>query len=99
MLRRGAALHDMMSDDLVFIDVRTPGEFADGRAVGTVNIPLGELGERIDELDDSIDLVLCERGTRSAEALRLLLDRGIGARYLSGGLRWLAAMRRKGDKS
>ncbi len=32
-------------------------------------------------------LIVCERGTRSAEAARLLLDRG-GARYLGGGLQW-----------
>jgi NADPH-dependent 2,4-dienoyl-CoA reductase/sulfur reductase-like enzyme/rhodanese-related sulfurtransferase len=32
-------------------------------------------------------LVVCERGTRSAEATRLLLARG-GVRYLGGGLLW-----------
>jgi NADPH-dependent 2,4-dienoyl-CoA reductase/sulfur reductase-like enzyme/rhodanese-related sulfurtransferase len=32
-------------------------------------------------------LMVCERGTRSAEAARLLLDRG-GAHYLGGGLQW-----------
>jgi len=32
--------------------------------------------------------VVCERGTRSAEAVRLLRQRGIGARYLGGGMRW-----------
>jgi NADPH-dependent 2,4-dienoyl-CoA reductase/sulfur reductase-like enzyme/rhodanese-related sulfurtransferase len=35
-------------------------------------------------------LMVCERGTRSAEAARLLLDRG-GARYLGGGLQWREA--------
>jgi rhodanese-related sulfurtransferase len=35
-------------------------------------------------------LVICERGTRSAEAARLLRDRG-GARYLGGGLQWREA--------
>ncbi|MGE5236513.1 MAG: FAD-dependent oxidoreductase [Acidobacteriota bacterium] len=33
-------------------------------------------------------LVVCERGTRSAEAVRLLAGRGTAARYLGGGLRW-----------
>jgi rhodanese-related sulfurtransferase len=36
------------------------------------------------------DLMVCERGTRSAEAARLLLDRG-GSRYLGGGLQWRSA--------
>jgi rhodanese-related sulfurtransferase len=35
-------------------------------------------------------LVVCERGARSAEAARLLLERG-GARYLGGGLQWREA--------
>jgi NADPH-dependent 2,4-dienoyl-CoA reductase/sulfur reductase-like enzyme/rhodanese-related sulfurtransferase len=35
-------------------------------------------------------LVVCERGTRSAEAARLLLGRG-GAHYLGGGLLWREA--------
>jgi NADPH-dependent 2,4-dienoyl-CoA reductase/sulfur reductase-like enzyme/rhodanese-related sulfurtransferase len=35
-------------------------------------------------------LVICERGARSAEAARLLLDRG-AARYLGGGLQWRSA--------
>jgi len=37
-------------------------------------------------------LVVCERGARSAEAARLLLDRG-AARYLGGGLQWRDAAR------
>jgi NADPH-dependent 2,4-dienoyl-CoA reductase/sulfur reductase-like enzyme/rhodanese-related sulfurtransferase len=35
-------------------------------------------------------LMVCERGTRSAETARLLLDRG-GSRYLGGGLQWRSA--------
>jgi rhodanese-related sulfurtransferase len=37
-------------------------------------------------------LVVCERGSRSAEAARLLKDRG-GGRYLGGGLQWREAAR------
>jgi NADPH-dependent 2,4-dienoyl-CoA reductase/sulfur reductase-like enzyme/rhodanese-related sulfurtransferase len=81
------------------LDVRLPHEVEEKPAPFTCarNIPLGELAGRLDELDDSIELVFCERGTRSAEASCLLLNRGIRARYLSGGRRWLAAMGRKSD--
>jgi NADPH-dependent 2,4-dienoyl-CoA reductase/sulfur reductase-like enzyme/rhodanese-related sulfurtransferase len=33
-------------------------------------------------------LVVCERGTRSAEAVRYLRSRAVQSRYLGGGLRW-----------
>ena len=36
--------------------------------------------------DDPL-LVVCERGTRSAEAVRWLRSRGVDASYLGGGLR------------
>jgi rhodanese-related sulfurtransferase len=42
-------------------------------------------------------LVVCERGARSAEAVRLLQNRG-GLRYLGGGLQWRdAAARSKAE--
>jgi NADPH-dependent 2,4-dienoyl-CoA reductase/sulfur reductase-like enzyme/rhodanese-related sulfurtransferase len=83
------------------LDVRLRHEAEERPApvANSTNIPLGELADRLEELDDSIELVLCERGTRSAEAARLLLSRGISSKYLSGGLRWLAAMRRQDSKS
>lgn len=32
------------------VDVRTPGEFSMGHVTGSINIPLNELPERIEEL-------------------------------------------------
>ena len=43
-------------------------------------------GEDVPELAGG--LVVCERGTRSAETVRYLLGGGEGARYLGGGLQW-----------
>lgn len=34
------------------IDVRTPGEFEDGHYPGAVNIPLNELPQRLEELEE-----------------------------------------------
>jgi NADPH-dependent 2,4-dienoyl-CoA reductase/sulfur reductase-like enzyme/rhodanese-related sulfurtransferase len=51
-------------------------------------IPQEELAERLGELDDKSWLIICERGTRSAEAVRLLGGEGISARFMGGGLRW-----------
>jgi len=83
------------------LDVRSIEEAAESPvSAGYVSrIPLDELISRLEEVEKSTELVVCGRGTRSAEAVRLLLNNGIRARYLSGGLRWLAAMRHKSDDS
>ncbi len=73
------------------LDVRLPAE-RDARPwtpTEAVCIPIEELAGRIRELDrGSAWLVLCERGTRSAEAVRMLAHHGIEARYLGGGMIW-----------
>ena len=53
-----------------------------------VRIPLESLRERIGDVDLRPWVVVCERGTRSAEAVRMLSERDIPASYLGGGLRW-----------
>lgn len=56
--------------DLQLVDVRQPDEYAFARIEGAKLIPLGEIVQRIDELDDSKELVLqCKAGGRSAQAI------------------------------
>jgi rhodanese-related sulfurtransferase len=74
------------------LDVRHPEE-REARPIPngeTTEIPLAEIRQRVDELNgDGVSwLVTCERGTRSAEAVRILESKGISARYLGGGMRW-----------
>jgi NADPH-dependent 2,4-dienoyl-CoA reductase/sulfur reductase-like enzyme/rhodanese-related sulfurtransferase len=58
---------------------------------GTViEIEIGELRDRIDEVPEGPLVVACAHGTRSAEAVRFLASRGIRARYLGGGMSWRA---------
>ena len=43
-------LHDLINHpEASIVDVRTPGEFNEGHLQGTVNIPLDEVEERLDE--------------------------------------------------
>ena len=54
---------------------------------GAVNIPLGELRSRLDELPrDQEILVICRSGQRAYTATRCLLQNGFEARVLSGGM-------------
>ncbi len=54
---------------------------------GAVNIPLGELRGRLDELPrDREILVICRSGQRAYYATRILLQNGFKARNVSGGM-------------
>jgi len=67
------------------VDVRGPGEFAGGHAEGSINIPLQELEQRVNELDPTRwVIVCCASGTRSAMARRKLRARGF-ERVLNAG--------------
>ena len=81
-------------DGLRVLDVRQPEEVeARPACAGNVRaIRLGELQQRLEEVEGSTELVVCERGTRSAEAVRLLRRRGVASRYLGGGQSWRLAM-------
>ncbi|REE66744.1 rhodanese-related sulfurtransferase [Paenibacillus taihuensis] len=68
-LSEGEALH--------IVDVREPAEFAFCRIPGAKSIPLGDLEERIYELDPSQDyVVVCRSGNRSDMACQLLMEKG-----------------------
>jgi len=72
----------------VVIDVREPWEADLVSIPGSVLIPLGELPDRLGELDTDADLVLyCHHGTRSDRALQFLERMEFAhVRHLSGGV-------------
>lgn len=61
------------------IDVRTYGEFMGGNVVDSINIPLNEIPERIEELKAmKAPLILCcASGARSGQAQHFLSQFGI----------------------
>jgi len=70
------------------VDVRTPGEFARGAYPGAINVPLAELGERLDRIPKERPVVVyCASGMRSASAARLLARAGYADVVNGGGLR------------
>jgi sulfur-carrier protein adenylyltransferase/sulfurtransferase len=70
------------------IDVREPFEFEIARIDGSKLIPLSEIPARADELHSEQTLIVhCHSGRRSAEAVRLLKQRGFANVYnLEGGI-------------
>jgi NADPH-dependent 2,4-dienoyl-CoA reductase/sulfur reductase-like enzyme/rhodanese-related sulfurtransferase len=76
---------DIDSDFL--LDVRAPMELAVDTVRGAVNIPIGQLRGRLNELPrDREILVICRSGTRSYYATRILLQHGFNARNVVGGM-------------
>ncbi len=69
------------------LDVREPWEIGIARLEGTIDIPLGELPSRLEELDSSQPVaVICHVGGRSARAAGFLAQRGYVAANIAGGI-------------
>jgi len=63
--------------DVIVLDVREPAEYAFGHVEGAVSIPLGELEQRIGELDTEKEVfVICRTGNRSDFAAKQLTEKG-----------------------
>ncbi len=63
----------------IIIDVRRPDEFKEGHAKGSINIPLREMEERLDEIQNIPQpiVLVCGGGTRHVKAFELLKANGI----------------------
>ena len=73
---------------LVIVDVRKPEEFAEQHIPGAINIPLGELGSHIEDLNGKEKIItVCTKGGGRSEEAAIFLDlKGIkGATFLCGG--------------
>lgn len=79
-LERGEALN--------LIDVREQEEFAQGIIPGARHIPLGELPDRLSEIERTGEIILvCRSGSRSGKACEYLSHMGItGIKNMTGGM-------------
>ncbi|MFC5540708.1 rhodanese-like domain-containing protein [Ureibacillus suwonensis] len=74
-------------ETLNIIDVREVYEYQGGHIPGAVNIPLGLLPIRMNELSkDKPYIVVCLAGGRSAQATELLDRNGFDATNMLGGM-------------
>jgi rhodanese-related sulfurtransferase len=64
---------------VVYVDVRTPAEYAGGHIEGALNIPVEEMEQRWQELDayrDQQVVLYCRTGRRSGIAMNVLRSKG-----------------------
>ncbi len=73
---------------LVLLDVREPAEVEVGKIKQSIVIPLGELPDRVGELDPGAETIIhCKAGSRSAKALAILNKSGfVDACHVRGGI-------------
>ena len=75
-------LDDLMTkikgnEKITILDVREPAEYAFGHIPGSINIPLGELEQRFEELNNTENLhIICRTGNRSDFAAQKLTEKG-----------------------
>jgi adenylyltransferase/sulfurtransferase len=64
-------------EDIQLIDVRQPDEYAFAKIPGAKLIPLGQIMQRMGELDETKETVIhCKMGGRSARAIEALQHAG-----------------------
>jgi NADPH-dependent 2,4-dienoyl-CoA reductase/sulfur reductase-like enzyme/rhodanese-related sulfurtransferase len=79
--------HWSADGDPFLLDVREPVELTVEHVPGSVNIPLGQLRSRLDELPRDKEIhVICRSGQRAFTATRCLMQNGFDASVLSGGM-------------
>ena len=78
---------------VTLLDARTVWEYQQGHIDGYINIPVDDLRERINEIDNSKPVyVMCQSGLRSYIATRILMQNGFDAYNFAGGYRLYGAM-------
>lgn len=87
-------VHSLLGNSVItLIDVRTPQEFTRGAIQGSINIPVDELGKKIESLipDKNKTIYLyCLSGARSESAAHILTNLGYSNAYsmTNGLLMW-----------
>ena len=88
-------LADAISHGAYVLDVREQEEYDEVHVPSAVLIPLGQLEDRINEVEDgSRVFVICRSGARSLKGADILEANGIDAVSVAGGtLGWVASGR------
>jgi rhodanese-related sulfurtransferase len=84
-----------LPEGAVLLDVREQDEWDAGHAPGALHVPMSEIGARLGEVPNDVQLyVVCRAGGRSARVTQYLNENGWEAVNVEGGMQhWEAAGR------
>ena len=76
------------NEQVLLLDVRTEEEFITGHIPSAINIPVDDIEQRLDEINDKKQkiLVYCKSGRRSVIACEILETYGYNNLYNIGGV-------------
>lgn len=70
-------LAKLVNEGAFLVDVRSPGEFAEGNVKGSVNIPLDQVQSQLAKFKEKENIVVfCRSGNRSGQAKSILEQNG-----------------------
>jgi phage shock protein E len=73
-----ASIKKVINDpNIVFVDVRTPEQFANGSIENAINIPLAEIQKDPTSLKGKKVVVFCNKGIQADEAVKILKKNGV----------------------
>ncbi len=78
-------LEAIIEEGAFLVDVRTPGEFAEGHVNGSVNIPLDKVQTQLVQFKNKKNIIVfCRSGARSGQAKNILKQNGF-THVINGG--------------
>ena len=78
-------LENIIAQGALIIDVRTVGEYKNGHINGSLNVPLNDIEGAMSWLIKDVPIVVvCESGSRSAQAKGMLKANGFAKVYNGG---------------
>lgn len=88
-------IDEIIADGGLLIDVREPIEREMGYIHGSINIPLGDIRERLNDIPkDKTIYVSCQVGLRGYLAARILTENGYNVKNVDGGWKTYASVYR-----
>ncbi len=71
-------LQSVIDEGAYLVDVRNPGEFAEGHVKGSVNIPLDRIQNELAKFKNKKNIIVfCRSGNRSSQAKSILEANGV----------------------
>lgn len=81
----GTDLKNVIAEGAFLVDVRSPGEFAEGHVKNSVNIPLDRIAAELPKFKNKKNIVVfCRSGNRSSMAKSVLEQNGF-TNVINGG--------------